>query len=226
MRNTMSKARLTASILLLLALNACEEATAPQTPEVTSPSAVVGAVPSDAVAPDYASMDPEEAAALADAAIAAHQAIQAAVVEATTWQEADIAVRKELTSHPRVPEYQLQQLASSYMLRQHLAPTWTAPDDEALEATGFYTNLLVENESPDAPLLERSLSALEGYWSEGRLKNAAGASAKAASRWAASRADCDGCSLDEALASMPDSPGLALPEQTVSAIRALDRMAQ
>jgi len=212
-----------AAILLAVSLSACQDEVAP--PSQPSASVVVGAVPADAEIPDFAAMTDDERAAYAEAGAAAHRAIQEAVVQATSWREADVAIRRELQAHPLVPDYELEQMAATYMMRQHIGPALATPTEALLEATGFYADLLIANESPDAPALADALTALDGHWPEARLQQAAATAAAAGERWLAKRAECRGCSLAESMARAEEEPAVALPEQTVSAVRTLERLA-
>ena len=189
----------------------------------------MGAVPEGATAPDFDSMTEEEANAHAMASIDAYRSIQQIIAEAESWQDADAAIRAEMGAHPLAPTYEVEQMAAMFMLRQHLVPALSAPTNEVLDATGFYTDVLIRNESPDASLMERTLTALEGHWSPDRVHESAGRAAASAERWALERANCESCSLEEAVARLDSgsrNPANAIPEQTLSSIRALREMAR
>jgi hypothetical protein len=65
-----------------------------------------------------------------------------------------------------------------------------SPEEQA--AAGFATRLLVKNHSPNADLIAASLEAVEGYWSEAEIREAARATREATDLWLAARCgDCE-----------------------------------
>ncbi len=67
---------------------------------------------------------------------------------------------------------QTEQRVASAMLKQRLL-TGGTPTPERQEAIAFYTDLLIEHDNPQGPLLASALAHLEGYWSEERMARAA-----------------------------------------------------
>ncbi len=86
-------------------------------------------------------------------------------------READEAFREELASPSEIPSYTREQTAATLMLRTHLLGG--SVDAEKREAVGYYTNLLVENRSPEAELIATALEELRGYWPDAQIRAAA-----------------------------------------------------
>lgn len=117
---------------------------------------------------------------------------------AESWQEADRAVRDILRSNSSSPHlYALEQVAASTMLGRWLLDGKMSP--ERKQAIGFYTERLIENNSPDAALVQRSLEALQGTWSPARIAQAAEQTARLSKKSTAGNDDPS--ALGEALGS-------------------------
>jgi hypothetical protein len=142
-------------------------------------------------------MTPDEARASLRHRREMSTAIRVAVASSESWEEADAAVRAEMERHPNVPDYITEQTAALLMLDHHLlgAPASAA----SREAIGFYTTHLLENESPNAHLLDRSLDALAGHWEEARIAAAAETALAGAQRYLQGTTDWAGCSIEEIL---------------------------
>ena len=118
-------------------------------------------------------------------------AARAAIRGNNTWQEVDLAVREELTRFEEHPMRQkVEQLVAHTMLRERLLSTETS--EEKLEAVGFYTRLLVDNDNPDAAVVLPALQALDGYWTGDEVASYAEKSSQLAEAWL-DRNFCEEC---------------------------------
>lgn len=124
-------------------------------------------------------------------------AIRSAVASSESWEEIDAVVRAEMERHPEVPNYVTEQTAAVLMLDHHLldAPSSVARQ----EAIAFYTAHLLGNESTNAHLINRSLDALAGSWSEARIAAAAETALTNVQRHLQRMMDCADCSVEQLL---------------------------
>lgn len=83
---------------------------------------------------------------------------------------------------------ELRQTLASTMIQRHLAAP--APN---MEAVGRYTQMLLEEDSPNAHLLARSLPALEPSWGEARVDAAAERTVAQATRYLSET--CTSCNV-------------------------------
>lgn len=108
----------------------------------------------------------------------------------------------------------LEQFAAHRMLQQLV--------DEANPSAatiGYYADLLIRNESPDAELVHRALRHLEGEWPSDRLASAASATSARARKWAARV--CEACN-NEKSRKPAHNPGLILKHGRV--LEAADKL--
>lgn len=95
-----------------------------------------------------------------------------AIFKSASWQEADMRVREKLAGvKGKFLAFKLEQFAAHTMLSIHLLQGAISPEKQ--EAIAFYTQVLLTNEHPDADLLSRSLSSLEGKWNKQQIVGAA-----------------------------------------------------
>jgi len=136
------------------------------------------------------------------------------VASASNWKEAHRKVRDLLASPSSAPQFILEQSAAHAMFREYLATDrWHENlTEEKVEALGFYTNLLVDNRSPEGDLVYTGLKNLEGQWSERRIAEAADTTVRAAERKYGSEGAKRSQSASEQPASSAEddpTPGLA-----------------
>lgn len=107
-----------------------------------------------------------------------------AVSSASNWKEAHQNVRDLLSSSSSAPQFILEQSAAYAMFREYFTTDHWREDltKEKIEALGFYTDLLVENRSPESDLVYAGLRKLRGHWSDRRIVTAAEATIQAAER--------------------------------------------
>ncbi|PAP74250.1 hypothetical protein B1759_19085 [Rubrivirga sp. SAORIC476] len=158
---------------------------------------VFGLAPEGESPPDIGAMTDEQRDAFGDAMVQMRIDIGRAMATPGGWTEADAQLRPLLDDYPVLPAYQVRQTAGSIMLNTYLLGDEV--DDAKADALGFYTTLLVESGSPNAPLIERALAGLRGHWSDGEIAEAATATIAAGERYVATTADCADCSATEAL---------------------------
>lgn len=106
-----------------------------------------------------------------------------AAEEASTLKEADRTVRALLSDSSSVPRYFREQMAaiaifgrlgqSDRYAKNSLTPT-------ELKVIGHYTQFLVENQSPESPMILWALKRLQDHWSDQRISEAAQTAAQAA----------------------------------------------
>ena len=161
--------------------------------------------------------------------LAAHRALNEAALNATSWQEADAAIRPLLDDYPAVPAYEIRQIAATLMMHRHLQSELANPSPESHEAIGRYTDMMVENGSGDAVMVSAALTSLDGYWPGSKLSTAAAQTARAAKRTIAKQAGCADCQLDARLAALEQqlpSGATPVPGQIAQAIRDLEARAE
>ena len=83
-----------------------------------------------------------------------------------------------LKAHTGLEWYSLQEMISTTMVELLLRET-----EPNVEALGFYTRLLVQNENPNADFIAKALILLEGHWTPEDIAISARASTQAAVKW-------------------------------------------
>lgn len=106
------------------------------------------------------------------------------VASASTWKEAHQNVQGLLDDPSPVPQSVRQEAAAQEMFKQYLkSETWSENlTEEKAEALSFYTDLLVQNRSPESDLVYVGLRNLDGHWSDRRIAAAADTTLRAAQR--------------------------------------------
>jgi hypothetical protein len=96
--------------------------------------------------------------------------IEDLIKQTSNWQNAHEVVSETLrnNSSDRFNSYMEQVLANT-MLARHL-PSELEVDDVKKEAIAYYTNLLINNKNPNAPLISNALNLLQGYWPDTEIK--------------------------------------------------------
>jgi hypothetical protein len=86
------------------------------------------------------------------------------------WEIAHAAIKQKLKQYEshRFASY-MEQVISSEMLKYRLLKMKQEPHPEYCDAVDFYTNLLLRNRNPNAPLLFDALSKLRGYWHDEKI---------------------------------------------------------
>lgn len=90
---------------------------------------------------------------------------------------------------------------SAYLVQQTLAFQILGKVEDDLDnpnaalASGYATELLIQNENPNADLIARSLERVEGVWSPAEIASAKTTAAAAARSWV--KAPCRGCAVSE-----------------------------
>lgn len=91
--------------------------------------------------------------------------------------------------------------SSAYLVQQTLAFQILKKVEADLEnpnatlATGYATELLIQNENPNADLIARSLERIDGTWSSSKIASAKETASAAGQSWAGS--PCRGCAVSE-----------------------------
>lgn len=97
-------------------------------------------------------------------------AISQTLRENKSWKKVDEEVRRLLEERGSRPyTASLQEVAANRMLTRLLE---AEPSSERDEAMGRYASMLVEAGHTDVALLSKVFPALEGHWSEARLRSA------------------------------------------------------
>lgn len=186
-------------VLCAAALWGCSDATNPT--DLPVPAAaqadVFGMAPEGVEAKGIGSMTEEEREAYGNAMVQMRIDLEHAMATPGGWKAIDQKLRPLLDDYPEIEEYQVHQTAGSIMLNTYLL-SGEMTDDKA-EALAFYTDLLLESGSPNAPLIERALTELRGHWTGSELSAAADAAINSAERYVAAKTDCTGCSGAELL---------------------------
>ena len=135
--------------------------------------------------------------------------IAKAAETAPTWKEAHQKVRSILSSSSTVPQFVREQDAALVMFREYLnTDRWRdSLSQEKLEILGFYTDLLVQNRSPESELVYTGLRGLDGHWSDQRIIDAAETTIRAAKQKYGSQEKMEG-SQSNASESETPTPGL------------------
>lgn len=104
------------------------------------------------------------------------------VERASTWKEAHQRVRDQLNASSPVPQFVREQQAAHEMFEQYLSTDrWRESlTQEKVEVLGFYTELLVKNQSPESEFVYAGLQELDGHWSNQRIIDAAETTIQAA----------------------------------------------
>lgn len=100
------------------------------------------------------------------------------------WKNAHEEVKGLLEASSSVPKFLREQAAAHAMFREYFSDEEWRRDitEEKAEALGFYTGLLVENQSPESDLVYSGLQGLEGHWSEQQISGAARKTLQAANQ--------------------------------------------
>ena len=106
------------------------------------------------------------------------------VASASNWKKAHQEVRDLLDASSSAPQFVREQAAAHAMFREYLnTDQWRKNfTEEKANVLGFYTQLLVENRSPESDLVSAGLQALRGHWSKQRIASAAETTLRAARR--------------------------------------------
>ena len=106
------------------------------------------------------------------------------VASASNWKEAHQEVRDLLESSSSAPRFVREQAAAHAMFREYLnTDQWRKNfTEEKANVLGLYTQLLVENRSPESDLVYVGLQKLEGHWPKQRIASAAEKTLRAAKR--------------------------------------------
>ena len=109
-------------------------------------------------------------------------AFDRAVSSASNWKEAHQKVRDLLSSPSSTPQFIMEQSAAYAMFRGYLSTDrWRKElTEEKVEVLGFYTELLVKNQSPESEFVYAGLQELDGHWSNQRIIDAAETTIQAA----------------------------------------------
>lgn len=120
-----------------------------------------------------------------------------AVQGAADWREADAAAARaaDAWGDGAVPHGLAVDMLDHHLLRGPL-------DDDKAEALGRYTQALLDAGSQEGAVVLWALLRLDGRWDEPRRQRAARATADRLGAAYASRAECVGCTTEEALAAM------------------------
>ena len=142
-------------------------------------------------------MSKEEQARLAESfqriSIADHE-LSADIAQSTDWKETNRKIRSNLEALAGNPYlYHLIQTSGNQMLSDQLLKG--SIDAEKRGAISFYTQLLVDNNHPDALIISRALAALEGEWSSARRAEAAKRASQSAAEYLAVN-PCEACTGD------------------------------
>lgn len=132
-------------------------------------------VPEDVELPSHRSL--EERKEAMEAFKEASRAFRALEYE-RNWKAADRRARDLLATPSSVPLYKRQQLAADRMLKHWLLDSPQTPETQ--EALAFYTEMLVQNRSPQAQILAPALQRLTDTWSDERVAEGAEIAAQAA----------------------------------------------
>lgn len=118
-------------------------------------------------------------------------ALSELVASTDQWEIAHKMMVKELARPSEVPQYKREQIAALLMLQTHLK--LEKLPEGAMDAVGFYTELLTKNHSPEAPLITTALAKMKGHWNEEELSNAAIDAKKGVAQFLYKRYNCEAC---------------------------------
>lgn len=156
--------------------------------------------------------------------------IQDAMSRMDDWGEADRAVRESIheavESGVGIPAWRVESMAAALML--HRALESGQPSEASLSDIAYYTEMLVRNESPNAPLVADALDMLGETWTVGKVQQSAIGTVAAAERFeritserAASRSGEDKADLLRREGDMRAGLGTAQDERQTAAMRRL-----
>jgi len=119
----------------------------------------------------------------------------------------------------------VEQFAAVRMLQEALRED----DNRNIEAIAFYSDILVENESPEADLLLGALTALAGRWTTDRIARAAASTIESGLLW--TEKVCPGCNVRQGKApddtfAAEDPAVITKRTQIVSAVAGLQTLAR
>ena len=202
-----------AAVLLPLLVAACS-ADAPPGPPPAGPASVAGAAPLPAEEVPYfvlggsparpggrrAPRDSVAQRRWADSMFAAMRdrlGDMEAVQGASDWREADAAAARaaDAWGDGTVPHGLAVDMLDHHLLRGPL-------DGDKAEALGRYTQVLLDAGSQEGAVVLWALLRLDGRWDEPRRQRAARATADRLGAVYTARAECVGCTTEEALAAM------------------------
>ena len=203
--------------LALLALSACEQATAPAVP--ATPSNVLIPLAKPQGAPRVAELTPAQKEAYWDAFRAVNKAVD---TEGQSWKRRHADVQRALDAYDGQPlDFQIEQMAASKMLSRHLLPAAASADRD--EAVALYTRSLLNNQHEDAGLLADALGELEGTWAPAELRASAAQAVTFGERYLIRESRCRGKACGTVLQDLRSRGlGLGATEQRVSV--GLDRL--
>ena len=170
-----------ATVLLLVG---CDNTSAPENGDLVSQLAGSGKLTSSFVAnsPDsldsvpFAELSMKEKKELLLQRSQAYGTLKKAVLTASGWQQANQRSRALLSEPSSAPQHYREQVAAHWMLKHWLLKG--NPSLEKQKATGFYTELMLENGNPQGQLIQPALEQLKGRWSEERITKAASVMAR------------------------------------------------
>lgn len=134
---------------------------------------------------------PELRAEIAEATNSSMHAFLKIIEGSANWQEAHSRVQTELAAGSEFPAYIREQIAATYMLRSVLNSGDT--ETGAHEAIMQYTRLLIDNKSPDGPLLVQALQRLYGQYEEEEIKQLSGRATEGPRHFLEKRRYCEDC---------------------------------
>jgi hypothetical protein len=148
------------------------------------------------------------------------------ISESRDWERAHEGVVSLLGEPSEYPTYIREQVAAAMMLRTELLEN---PSEKMLPAIAYYTQLLSDNQSPEADLMADALASLVGYWPESQVRSVAQTSVAAAEAHLAQRLDCVDCTGEKILQTLRDrtgSPAYAFYERQASGMAALRALSE
>ena len=180
-----------------LLLTSCNESGQPSPPPARPITFIPVMAPPGSPVLKKGSMSRQEQAILEESfqriSIVDHE-LSAEIAQSTDWKEADRKVRTDLDALTENPYlYHLIQTTGNQMLSDQLLRG--SIDGEKKAAISFYTQLLLDNNHPDAMILSRALEALEGEWPPERRADAAQRASRFASEYLALN-PCEACAGD------------------------------
>lgn len=175
-----SGAFLLASFLLLAG---CDDTIAPKPAKTLDGinHTFASGIPEEANPPAVAELPPEERRKLHRQFLNNMRAFRKAALSASSWREADRRTRALLKESSPYAQYMREQLAADWMLKRWLLEGDSSPQKQ--EAVAFYTNLMLENQNPQAQIIQPALQQLKGKWSEKRIAKAASATTRRAKKF-------------------------------------------
>ena len=143
----------------------------------------------------YKGDDPDAAAArmeLLDSVTDDLDAVRSGLNAGSDWQERTAVVRRVMDD-PEMSEPQawfVDQIGASMVLERILGEGVSHRSEPAKAAAGHFVEVLVDRESPNAPLIAEGLEMLKGYWPGEKIRSVATRAAREASSYLD---DCEVC---------------------------------